>query len=134
MKIAPRPVQKLYGGSKKETGQTTPASQADNIFSALVAQTVVHSTIAISRQRRRGWDIRPQCAHARRCGWRTIYGGGPTECPFAYETIRRSKKLRSAHRGATVPNPPPHAQEIARARAKPRPQIRLSEPLVASAQ
>jgi hypothetical protein len=83
-------------------------------FLQLVAHDIVHSTIAISRN----GGYTSGLANARRSPLRleTIYGGGPTECPSAYETNPDSfrKKLRLGRISGGAGS----REEIARARAE----------------
>lgn len=97
-------------------------------FLQLVAHDLVHSTLAISRNS--GCPL--GLANARRSPLRleTIYGGGPTECPSAYDrnlnSFRKKLRLGRINGGADS------HQEIARARAETdMPELGYPEPLVA---
>jgi hypothetical protein len=96
-------------------------------FLQLVAHDIVHSTIMVSRNAGCTFGL----ANARRSPLRleTIYGGGPTECPSAYDrnpgSFRKRLRLGRINGGADS------RQDIARARAETdEPESGYSEPLV----
>jgi hypothetical protein len=121
-------MQKLVRRIQQEPRPNDPGIPSGyTYFLQLVAHDVVHSTIAISRNDGRALGL----ANARRSPLRleTIYGGGPTECPFAYETNPDSfrKKLRLGR----IRESDGSREEIARARAETDdPKSGYPEPLV----
>jgi hypothetical protein len=100
-------------------------------FLQLVAHDIVHSTLAISRNAGGTLGL----ANARRSPLRleTIYGGGPSECPSAYDINPNSfrKKLRLGRINGSDNGSACSRQEIARARAETdKPEAGYPEPLV----
>jgi hypothetical protein len=108
-------MQKLVRRIQQEPRPNDPGIPSGyTYFLQLVAHDVVHSTIAISRNDGRALGL----ANARRSPLRleTIYGGGPTECPFAYETNPDS--FRKRLRLGRIAGGNGSREEIARARAE----------------
>ena len=96
-------------------------------FLQLVAHDIVHSTLVVSRNAGRTLGL----SNARRSPLRleTIYGGGPTECPSAYD--RNPDSFRKKLRLGRIQGGAGSREEIARARAETdEPGPGYSEPLV----